>query len=52
MIERKVNEIIRQNIESNITYMPIAEAKEKGAMALFEDKYDDIVRVVTIGPSI
>lgn len=52
MIERKVNELIRQNIESNITYMPIAEAKEKGAMALFEDKYDDIVRVVTIGPSI
>lgn len=52
MIERKVNELIKQNIESNITYMPIAEAKEKGAMALFEDKYDDIVRVVTIGPSI
>lgn len=51
-IERKVNELISQNIESVINYMSIDEAKEQGAMALFEDKYDDIVRVVTIGPSV
>ena len=51
-IENKVNDIINQNIETNIKYMSIDEAKEQGAMALFEDKYDDIVRVVTIGPSI
>ena len=51
-IENKVNEIISQNIETSIEYMPIEEAKARGAMALFEDKYDDIVRVVTIGDSI
>ena len=51
-IERKVNELISENIETSINYMSIEESKEKGAMALFEDKYDDIVRVVTIGPSI
>ena len=51
-IEKQVNDLINQNIESNIDYMSIDEAKEKGAMALFEDKYDDIVRVVTIGPSV
>ena len=32
--------------------MPLEDAKNKGAMALFEDKYDNIVRVVTMGDSI
>ena len=32
--------------------MPLEEAKQKGAMALFEDKYDNIVRVVSMGSSI
>ena len=51
-IEKDVIDIINQNIDTKIEYMAIDEAKQKGAMALFEDKYDDIVRVVTIGPSI
>ena len=51
-IEKQANEMIKQNIDTNIEYMDIESAKEKGAMALFENKYDNIVRVVTIGPSV
>ncbi|MCA2019072.1 alanine--tRNA ligase [Vibrio tritonius] len=48
-VERLVNEHIRRNhvIETNI--MNIDEAKEKGAMALFGEKYDDEVRVLSMG---
>ena len=51
-IEDKVNEIISKHIESKITNMSLNEAKKMGAMALFTDKYKDIVRVVKIGDSI
>ena len=48
-IERMVNAQIRANHERDTELMPIEEAKEKGAMALFGEKYDDEVRVVTLG---
>jgi len=48
-VERMVNEEIRRNVERVTELMPIDEAKEKGAMALFGEKYDDEVRVVTLG---
>lgn len=51
-IENKANQRVNKNIDTKIEYMSLEEAKSKGAMALFEDKYDDTVRVVTIGDSI
>ena len=51
-IEKKTQARINQNIDTKIETMSIDEAKKKGAMALFEDKYDKVVRVVTIGDSI
>ncbi|MEZ9269529.1 alanine--tRNA ligase-related protein, partial [Vibrio splendidus] len=48
-VERLVNVQVRKNhvIETNI--MDIESAKEKGAMALFGEKYDDEVRVLSMG---
>ncbi|MFD1955432.1 alanine--tRNA ligase [Paenibacillus thailandensis] len=48
-IERRVNEQIWLGTDVTIESMPIAEAKAMGAMALFGEKYGDIVRVVQVG---
>ncbi|REL30602.1 alanine--tRNA ligase [Thalassotalea euphylliae] len=48
-IEHMVNSEIRRNVKRETELMQIDEAKEKGAMALFGEKYDDEVRVVTLG---
>ena len=45
-VERKVNEWISQGIPCETKVLPIEEAKNMGAKALFDDKYGDVVRVV------
>jgi alanyl-tRNA synthetase len=48
-IELRVNQQIWQSTALDISLQPIAEAKALGAMALFGEKYGDIVRVVRVG---
>lgn len=47
-VETIVNNKVYQNLNVVIEEMPIEAAKEKGAMALFGEKYGDVVRVVDI----
>ncbi|MEY4476248.1 MAG: alanine--tRNA ligase [Pseudomonadota bacterium] len=48
-VEDMVNEQIRRNLPVQTEVMERDAAKEKGAMALFGEKYDDQVRVLTMG---
>ena len=50
-VEKKVNEQIRVNTEVSTKLMDIESARENGAMALFGEKYDDEVRVLSMGSS-
>jgi alanyl-tRNA synthetase len=47
-IELLVNRWIEANFEVSYAFMPIDEARATGAMALFGEKYGDIVRVVSV----
>ena len=52
-VEKIVNRHVRENIAlSEYRDLPIADAKEMGAMALFGEKYGDKVRVVRFGESV
>lgn len=48
-VEQMVNDVVFQALPITVREMPIAEAKAEGAMALFGEKYGDIVRVVKMG---
>lgn len=48
-VERMCNEEILKAVQVEVKEMPIEEAKKMGAMALFGEKYGDVVRVVKIG---
>jgi alanyl-tRNA synthetase len=48
-VEDLVNSMIVRGIKSNIEELPINEAKQKGAIAMFGEKYGDMVRVVDFG---
>ncbi|HEU4731164.1 MAG TPA: alanine--tRNA ligase [Kofleriaceae bacterium] len=48
-VEDLVNEEIRRNLDSVVEVLPIALAKQRGAVAMFGEKYGERVRVVSIG---
>ncbi|MDQ3702079.1 MAG: alanine--tRNA ligase, partial [Chloroflexota bacterium] len=48
-IQSRVNEAIRRNLEVRTDVLPVEEAMRSGALALFDEKYGDAVRVLTIG---
>ncbi|MFQ3212512.1 MAG: alanyl-tRNA synthetase [Marivirga sp.] len=51
-VQQIVNAKIRENIQKTVDIdVPIEEAKQKGAMALFGEKYGDAVRVITFDPN-
>lgn len=49
LVETRVNEEILKAVPVLIREMPIARARELGAMALFGEKYGELVRVVSVG---
>ncbi len=49
LVEQQVNAVIRGNAPAAAREMKLEDAKASGAMALFGEKYDDVVRVVSMG---
>ena len=48
-VQAIVNEQIARDLPVTMTMMPLEEAKASGAMALFGEKYESVVKVYTIG---
>ena len=48
-VQDLVNSMIAHGIEGDIKELPIEEAKKSGAIAMFGEKYGDVVRVVKFG---
>ena len=48
-VENMMNEWVRQNLNVTTKEMPIEEAKRTGAVAMFGEKYGDMVRVIWMG---
>ena len=51
-IDEQINRWIRADFAVQTTIMPLQEAMTTGAMALFGEKYDNFVRVVSMGSSV
>jgi alanyl-tRNA synthetase len=47
-IEKRVNALVRMNLEVHVESVDIVKALNKGAIALFSEKYGDIVRTIAI----
>jgi alanyl-tRNA synthetase len=48
-VEQKVNEVLVSDLAVTAELMALSEARATGAMALFGEKYGDVVRVVSVG---
>ena len=51
-IENLVNACVLENTPITTDALPMAEAKRRGAIGIFEEKYGEVVRMLTIGPSL
>jgi len=48
-VSGRLNEQIRANLARRVEELPLKEAQASGAVALFDEKYGDVVRVVSFG---